>query len=230
MRTGIVFAVALLSIRAVAADGDPVQVARSLYNEGLAEFDLGRFREALDRFERAYRVRSAPALLFNIAQCHRKLGELEEAATTYRSFLARDPNHPEAQRARELLHQIEETIEKNRQTVKAPPNTLPAPPSHLDATRASGEKRVPQAAVAPGAATPSAAAVRRPRVLTWIAAGASGLALAGGVVSAMQMRSTESTYLGSVHSRRKPICCAISTHPSRSARTSCSSSRVSPRS
>ena len=35
-----------------------------------------------------------PAFLYNIGQCHRQLGDLEQAATLYRRFLTAAPNTP----------------------------------------------------------------------------------------------------------------------------------------
>src|SRR5919204_38140 len=78
-----------------------VELARGLYEKGQRQYALGHFGEARQLFESAYQAKAAPALLFNIAQCHRKLGDLREAAALYRSFLgARSASNQLAQ-----LHQ-----------------------------------------------------------------------------------------------------------------------------
>src|SRR5882672_4871301 len=113
---------ALLAAPARADDAsDANDKARQLYAEGKAEYDLGHITGALAKFEAAYRVKPVPALLFNIAQCHRLLGDLNSAAMTYRAFLRNDPNSPRAAQATELLHQVEEAMDRQRTAQQAPP-------------------------------------------------------------------------------------------------------------
>src|SRR5439155_1462257 len=81
-------------LRAVAQRGDDVEAARAAARKGSSFYDLGKYSEALDSFETAYQRKAVPALLFNIAQCHRQLGHLEQAARVYKSYLRTDP--PEA--------------------------------------------------------------------------------------------------------------------------------------
>jgi tetratricopeptide (TPR) repeat protein len=86
----------------------PLDVARLRAREGQTAYDRGAYREALARFQLAYDARVAPELLFNLAQCHRRLGQLNEAAQLYREFLRRRPGGRDAQRAAWLLVQVEQ--------------------------------------------------------------------------------------------------------------------------
>ena len=71
---------------------DPDTRARTLYREGQAAYQEGRYREAMAAFENAYELRPLAPLLFNVAQCHRKLGQCEQAAEYYQRFLAAQPD------------------------------------------------------------------------------------------------------------------------------------------
>jgi hypothetical protein len=61
--------------------------ARELYVQGVELQQAGRFTEALDRFNRAQAVFSAPTHLLHIAECEASLGKLVESAETYRTLV-----------------------------------------------------------------------------------------------------------------------------------------------
>ncbi len=61
--------------------------ARDLYFEGVRFQDAGKFADALDRFDRAQRIFSAPTHLLHIAQCQSQLGHLVESAESYRALI-----------------------------------------------------------------------------------------------------------------------------------------------
>lgn len=57
------------------------------YKEASASYNLGHYEQALSQFEDAYRMKSDPAFLFNIAQCQRQLHRYDEAENSYRAYL-----------------------------------------------------------------------------------------------------------------------------------------------
>jgi PEGA domain len=61
--------------------------ARELYVQGVQLQESGRFGDALDRFERAQSVFSAPTHLLHIAECEAALGKLVESAETYHTLV-----------------------------------------------------------------------------------------------------------------------------------------------
>ena len=65
--------------------------ARAHYERGTSLFQVGEYRRALDEFKQAHIEKGDPAFLFNIAQCHRLLGESKEALTYYRRYLTLAP-------------------------------------------------------------------------------------------------------------------------------------------
>jgi hypothetical protein len=61
--------------------------ARELATQGLQLQQAGNFADALDRFDRAQAVFSAPTHLLHIAECEAALGKLVESAETYRTLV-----------------------------------------------------------------------------------------------------------------------------------------------
>jgi tetratricopeptide (TPR) repeat protein len=121
MRRGLL--IALLLAAAARADSGSDE-ARAAYDAGSSEYDLGHYKDALLDFEKAFRLRHVPALLFNIAQCHRMLGEMKEAATVYRSFIGKDPNNPRIEQARTLLEQVEAAVNSHTEAQAAKPTEV----------------------------------------------------------------------------------------------------------
>ena len=162
----ILIAAAVLAMPGASrAQPDPaVGLARSLYEKGQRQYDLGHFADARQLFESAYQAKAAPALLFNIAQCHRKLGDLRSAASLYRSFLRTDPGNGGASLARDLLQQVEEELQRDTSARPAPPQALPT-------------------------ATPIPQVAARVRWPAMVAGGTAGTLLAVAVVETFQARS-----------------------------------------
>jgi tetratricopeptide (TPR) repeat protein len=73
---------------------DAVARARQHSRQGTALYNLNRFQGALREYEASYLAAPDPALLFNIAQCHRKLGRRAEAIDFYRTYLRNAPHAP----------------------------------------------------------------------------------------------------------------------------------------
>src|SRR5262245_55890127 len=65
------------------AKSDPPAEVKELTRQGNDNYELGKFQDALELYERAYRLHKAPLLLFNLAQCHRQLGHHREALFLY---------------------------------------------------------------------------------------------------------------------------------------------------
>src|SRR4051812_8016102 len=73
-------ALVLIGALLAAEDAGVFEQARQVNNEAQVEYELGHFQRSLELYEKAYKLRPIPGLLFNVAQCHRKLGQLKEAA------------------------------------------------------------------------------------------------------------------------------------------------------
>jgi len=69
-----------------------VDLFNERYRSGTEAYEKQDFELAIKNFQLAYSIKLEPLLLYNIAQCHRKLNHDAEAITYYQSFL----NTPEA--------------------------------------------------------------------------------------------------------------------------------------
>src|SRR5262245_46145011 len=66
--------------------------AKQHYAAATKFYDLAEYEAALREFKEAYRAIEDAAFLFNIAQCHRKLGHTQDAITFYKNYLRRAPH------------------------------------------------------------------------------------------------------------------------------------------
>jgi hypothetical protein len=89
-RSGLSLAV-LLAAASVAPRvqaSDPAGAsARAHFDKGIAFAHLGRWPEALLEFENAYVDKQDPLFLFQVAECHRRLGNETEAVRKYHMYL-----------------------------------------------------------------------------------------------------------------------------------------------
>jgi tetratricopeptide (TPR) repeat protein len=105
MRAGIVLLLMLLFTGAARAEvkGDK-NAARPHVQAADIAYKLGKFEEALASYSKAYEVYPAPALLFNLGQCHRNLKQWERAVFFYEGFLRESPaNAPNRKLVEDLL-------------------------------------------------------------------------------------------------------------------------------
>lgn len=84
-------------------DDAPTERAKALFAIGNRHYELGEYAQALDIYKKAYRAKPLPAFQFNIAQCHRKLGQHREAIAMYQAYLASVPNASNADLVNSLI-------------------------------------------------------------------------------------------------------------------------------
>jgi len=65
--------------------------ARVHFDRGRTFFDVDEYRKAIAEFKAAHIEKPDPAFLYNVAECHRRLGEVSDALLFYRRFLAGTP-------------------------------------------------------------------------------------------------------------------------------------------
>lgn len=72
----------------------PAKDAAAYEQDGKRLFEAGQWAEAASAFEGAYRAGKDPALLFNMALCHRKAGNAKRAVEFYQQYLREVPGTP----------------------------------------------------------------------------------------------------------------------------------------
>lgn len=145
-QAGVGCVLALLLAGCVLTQGE--DRAQLFNDDGVHLFAQGDYRSALDSFDLALTLKPQdPSLLFNIAQCHDRLGDAKRAEQYYGYTLVRSANHGDARLALvELLYRtgrkpqadrlIDEYLQGNPQTADA---------YVLDARRLREEQALPQA-------------------------------------------------------------------------------------
>jgi tetratricopeptide (TPR) repeat protein len=102
--------------------------AKAEYAEAVRRYDLNEFRAALLHFKQAYLEYEEPSFLFNIAQCHRQLGDKQQAVLFYRSYLRKVPDAPNADEVHRLISSLE-AASAQEQVSAPPPTVTSAPPA-----------------------------------------------------------------------------------------------------
>jgi tetratricopeptide (TPR) repeat protein len=173
------------------------QVARTHFAKGEKAFSIGRFAEALEAYEKAYEALPLPAFVFNIAQCHRNLGQHERAIFFYRRYLALEPNPPNRGLVQELIS--EEQLRLDDEEAAARRAAKPVPPIEALGAPAPVEAEVSDRAPPPAPEDDSTPLLRR-----WWVWGIVGGVVVTGVTAALliERRGPEpSASLGVVDAR-----------------------------
>jgi tetratricopeptide (TPR) repeat protein len=122
----------LLFVGGAARAGDPnAEKARAHFQQGDTYFKLDKYATALQEFEQAYLAKQDPSFLYNIAQCHRLMGNRVEAIRFYKRYLNDAPTAANRPVAEKHIRDLEAAIgaEELTGTHPAPP---PSPPRSGD--------------------------------------------------------------------------------------------------
>ncbi len=124
--------------RGAAAEDAATRAAKRHFTKGEKLFALGRFDEALVQYEKAFEAKPLPGFLFNIAQCHRNLGNVDQAIFSYRKYLR---EAPDAENREAVEQQIDELEEEKARADAAGGIVVPDPPP--DDRKRPGTKQKP---------------------------------------------------------------------------------------
>jgi tetratricopeptide (TPR) repeat protein len=61
--------------------------AKQIFEQGEARYQAGDFAAALKKYKATLEIRRHPSIIFNIAQCYRKLGDAKQGLFYYKLFL-----------------------------------------------------------------------------------------------------------------------------------------------
>jgi tetratricopeptide (TPR) repeat protein len=177
---------------------DDVATAKAHYTKATRLYEVGEYRQSLDEFKAAHLAKPDAAFLYNIAQCHRQLGDLEQAVVMYKRYLAASPeatNRPEVEKRIAEIEAKLATAKKmpSPPAWQSPTGAAVAPNPNVTGAKPQGSART-QAAWSPDAAPagrtppvtgavlaqsePAGASLRGWR---WVGVGAT-LALAGAAI------------------------------------------------
>jgi tetratricopeptide (TPR) repeat protein len=127
----VLFAVLLMSGPPSRAADPRLDAARAHSQQGDAYYKLEKYANAITEYEQAYLAKPDPSFLYNIAQCHRLMGEGGEAIHFYRRYLKDAPTAPNREVAEKHIRDLEDTASHGTSppSTSAPPPIVPLPPA-----------------------------------------------------------------------------------------------------
>ena len=86
---------------------EALAASKAHFNQGTRHYELAHYQEALAEYDAAYMAVPDPAYLFNIAQCHRKMGHDKDAVEFYKRYLRAAPNAPNRADVERRIEELE---------------------------------------------------------------------------------------------------------------------------
>jgi tetratricopeptide (TPR) repeat protein len=164
----------LLTATAQAAPtAEQKEAASRAYADGKRYYDVGDWADALAAFKRAYLAYEEPTFLFNMAQCHRQLGNKQEAIKIYRSYLRNSPDAENRSEVQRIIGELEASLRADRAAAEARERASQTPPQDTTPPRLTS---TPAVATTP---TLTARAPERPKRKLWVLGVVGGVAAAG---------------------------------------------------
>jgi tetratricopeptide (TPR) repeat protein len=103
------------------------------YQRATRAYDLQKYQEAIEEYQKAYEISGDPPMLYNIGQAYRLADQPGEAVRYYRRFLQRMPNARNREDVERKIADQEKLIEERRKAAAAvapppPPPVTKSPP------------------------------------------------------------------------------------------------------
>jgi tetratricopeptide (TPR) repeat protein len=98
------------------------------YQRATRAYDLQKYQEAIEEYQKAYEISGDPPMLYNIGQAYRLSDQPAEAVRYYRRFLQRMPNARNREDVERKIADQEKLIEDRRKAAAAVSPPPPPPP------------------------------------------------------------------------------------------------------
>ncbi len=99
-----------LAVPALAAEPETKELARQHFAWGADLYAKGRYAQALAEFEEVNRLAPHPAVFYNMAHCHEKLGQPGAALRSYRQYLRSEPGAADRDAVLEAIAALEQQL------------------------------------------------------------------------------------------------------------------------
>lgn len=97
------------------------------YQRATRAYDLQKYQEAIDEYQKAYEISGDPPMLYNIAQAYRLADQPAEAARYYRRFLQRMPGARNREDVERKIADQEKLAEQRKKVEPVAPPPAPTP-------------------------------------------------------------------------------------------------------
>ena len=102
------------------------QDVRLHYDRATRAYDLNKYQEAIDEYQKVYEIDGDPVMLYNIGQAYRLNDQPQESIHFYRRYLQRSPEARNREDVNRKIVTLEKLIEERRKAAAA---VTPPPPS-----------------------------------------------------------------------------------------------------
>jgi hypothetical protein len=154
------------------------------YQQATRAYDLGKYQEAIDEYQKVYEIDGDPVMLYNIGQAYRLNDQPQESIHFYRRYLQRSPEARNRDDVERKIAAQEKLIEERRKAAAAvsppPPKNEPPPPPKIEQPMPPPS---PPVVVAPPPPPPPAPPSTARRVIGWSMV---GLGVAADVVAVIE--------------------------------------------
>ncbi|MDB4980538.1 MAG: Thiol-disulfide isomerase [Myxococcales bacterium] len=177
---------------------------KQLYERATRAYDVGKYAEAIEFYQKAYEIGGDPPMLYNIAQSYRLNDQPADAVRFYRRYLQRAPSARNKDDVERKIAELEKIVEERRKApVAAPPPTPPPatpppittvtpppvqptpPPSSTPTTTIEGGATTPSGEVTSPAAQGEGGDGHVRRIVGWSLVGLGGAAAVGAVIEGL---------------------------------------------
>jgi hypothetical protein len=135
---GVLLAAALLLATRQARADARTEKAREHYLQGNAYYKLDKYKEALGEYEQAYIAKQDASFLYNIAQCHRLMGNRADAVKFYQRYLKDAPGAPNREVAEKHIRDLEAALAHGPEGGEAPGHPVAGAGGAADGAPAAG--------------------------------------------------------------------------------------------
>jgi hypothetical protein len=162
------------------------------YQQATRAYDLGKYQEAVDEYQKVYEIDGDPVMLYNIAQAYRLNDQPQESIHFYRRYLQRSPEARNKEDVERKITAMEKLIEERRKAA-----ALVAPPPPKAETKPVA---VPEVVAPPPVVTPVVVAGAAPpppspppstigRVVGWSMVGVGVASIAVAIVEGIKAKN-----------------------------------------
>jgi len=166
--------------------------AREYFERGEAFFKLEKYKEALEQYEQGYLAKADASFLYNIAQCHRLMGDKPAALRFYKRFLNEATHVPNRPVVEQHIQDLESSLANEAPVPAPPPAPLPAAPEPATASPALVGQP------APGSTSSTSRDGQPVYKKWWFWTIVGAVAIGGGVGAYLATRSSSSCEAGRV--------------------------------
>src|SRR6185437_4959705 len=89
------------------------------YQQATRAYDLGKYQEAIDEYQKVYEIDGDPVMLYNIGQAYRLNDQPQESIHFYRRYLQRSPEARNKDDVERKITAQEKLIEDRRKAAAA---------------------------------------------------------------------------------------------------------------